>query len=129
MAKPNPSTVETELKYSLTKADYDRLKKHLQKKPHKTQSQTNYYFDTLQLDLKKGHVGLRIRTVGKKTAILTVKFPKTPPKKGPRSLKVRYEFEEEIPVKIAKLIIQGKLNITELDISPIRVLKSKIPSD
>ncbi|MFM8314986.1 MAG: CYTH domain-containing protein [Deltaproteobacteria bacterium] len=126
MAKPHPSSIETELKYSLTKTEYARLEKHLNRFPHKTQAQTNYYFDTPSLALRKLRGGLRIRTVGRQKAILTLKLPKTPPKKGPSSLKVRYEFEEEIPIKVARQIINEQHSLEDLKASPIKVLKSKI---
>lgn len=130
MASTNQKSppVEIELKYSLTRSEYLRLKHFLKSSPHKNKTQTNYYFDSLALGLRKKRIGLRIRTVGSRKAIVTIKFPK-PTKKGSiSSLKVRYEYEAPIPIEAARQIIRGKKGIENLKNEPISVLKSKIPA-
>jgi uncharacterized protein YjbK len=126
MAKPKNSCIEIELKYTLSKTDYSILKKRL--KPHylETQAQTNYYFDTPNLTLRKKRIGLRIRKQNSKSAVVTLKFPKPTTPNKISSLKVRYEFEEEIPLSVAKTILSKKRNLPSLICQPIKILKSKL---
>jgi uncharacterized protein YjbK len=77
------------------------------------------------LGLRKKKIGLRVRILGSQKAIVTIKFPKPSKKNTISSLKMRYEYEAPIPVKVAKKILKGKKGIETLDIEPITILKSK----
>ena len=127
-SKKKSPPVEIELKYTLTRSECLRLKRFLNSVPHKNKTQTNYYFDSPALELRKKKIGLRIRTVGSQKAIVTIKFPK-PSKNSISSLKVRYEYEAPISTKVAKEILKGKKGIETLRIKPIVVLKSKTPAN
>lgn len=118
---------EIELKYSLSAKDFKTLKKHLSTFPHHSKLQTNYYFDSISLDLKKKKIGLRIRTSPKKPALATVKFPKAGKTNNLAALKLRYEYEETLSAKDAKAVLGGTKKISALDVLPIRILKRKVP--
>jgi len=117
--------VEIELKYSLNRSEHLQLKHFLKSVSHKTRTQINYYFDSPSLGLRKKKIGLRIRILGSQKAIVTIKFPKPSKKNTISSLKMRYEYEAPISVKVAKKILKGKRGIETLAIEPITILKSK----
>ncbi len=123
--KSRAAPIEIELKYSLTKAEYSLLKDHLTSRPHTTKTQTNYYFDSLQLSLRNKKTSLRIRTSGSKTAIVCLKFPTSQKKHSLTSLKINYEYEENISLPIAKQIIKGHSSISLLDVIPLSILNKK----
>ncbi len=118
--------IETELKYALTKTEYNILKKQLDSFPHKTQLQTNYYFDSLSLRLQTKKIGLRIRTSGSNPPVLTLKFPKPSKKSLITSLKIRYEYEANLSIRETKDILAGKKRISTLSSLPLEILKTKI---
>lgn len=117
---------ESELKYSLTAKEFKTLKKHLSPFPHDSKKQINYYFDSVNLALKKKKIGLRIRITEKKTPMLTIKFPKSHKTKNLAALKVRYEYEEPISNKDAQRVLKGGKGICDLKTKPIRILKYKV---
>jgi len=117
---------ESELKYSLTAKEFKTLKKHLSSFAHDSKRQINHYFDSVNLNLKRKKIGLRIRITKKKAPILTVKFPK--PHKTPNlaALKVRYEYEEPISNQDAQRVLRGGKGIHDLKATPVRILKQKV---
>lgn len=119
---------ETELKYYLSSKDFRFLKKHLARFPHDTQIQTNYYFDSKTLILKRQKIGLRIRISLPKKPIVTLKFPKKNRNKL-SALKVRHEYEESISPLEAKAVLRGATNICELNVTPIRELQVKTENE
>ncbi|WP_353856108.1 CYTH domain-containing protein [Bacillus sp. Bos-x628] len=53
--------IEIELKQLLTKEEFEQLKQYFQLKDADFRTQTNYYFDTPQFDIKSHFAALRIR--------------------------------------------------------------------
>ena len=66
--------IEIEFKSLLTEKDYEKLCRAFDLSDDHSFTQTNYYFDTPQGDLKQKKLGLRIRTFDDK-AELTLKSP------------------------------------------------------
>lgn len=122
---PNKNApLEKELKYSLTKSQYDSLIKASHKLHFKTTQQINYYFDDPLLRLRKRKLGLRIRLENNQKGTLTLKEPAKEKPTKLTKLKVRYEWESPLSLTTAKSIIALKRPITSLNKKPIRVLKN-----
>lgn len=119
--------LEKELKYFLTKQDYQKLLSACKKHVDRTVRQTNFYFDDTSLKLRKKRIGFRIRLLDRKRAIITLKHPAKGISPKVPSLKIRHEYEEEIPLKTAKAVLSGKKHILEVDADPVRVLKTFFP--
>lgn len=118
--------IEKELKYALTKREYQKLLKACRRRVQRQDHHLNCYFDDSKLRLRKQRYGLRVRIVNGKHAYITLKHPARPGKKTVRSLKVRKEYEEPIPYKTAKSVIKGKKRVADLRSIPIRILKHHI---
>ncbi|NDC23773.1 MAG: CYTH domain-containing protein [Proteobacteria bacterium] len=115
--------LEKELKYFLTKRDYDKLLRASRKEVLTTLKQLNVYFDDNALRLRKKRIGLRVRIENQDKCTLTLKEPsKIRSKKVPK-LKVRHEWESALPLSLAKQVIKGRAPIGSLKKKPILVLK------
>ncbi|QGX66520.1 CYTH domain-containing protein [Bacillus sp. ms-22] len=66
--------IEIELKQLLTKEEFEQLKQYFQLKNEDFHTQTNYYFDTPQFDIKSKFAALRMREKGGQW-VLTLKEP------------------------------------------------------
>lgn len=93
----------------------------------RTVRQTNFYFDDQTLQLRKKRIGFRIRLFDQKRAVITLKHPAKGIAPKVPSLKVRHEYEEEIPLKMAKAVLSGKKNILDIDAGPVKILKTFFP--
>jgi uncharacterized protein YjbK len=113
----------------LSKRNYSRLVKLLKPQILKNLQLVNYYFDDPELSLRKGKFGLRIRLVDGKQFFFTLKYPAktTGQEKLPRALKIRHEHEVRIPTRTAKLLLKGDLQVMDLDVQPIRILRRHFP--
>lgn len=69
-----PTNIEIEAKVLLNKEDYLKVIEHYKDSIAEEYSQTNYYIDTKNLDLKKAGMGLRIRAKNHKY-VMTLKTP------------------------------------------------------
>jgi len=114
--------LEKELKYFLNKTDYWTLRHSVSPHSDRKVSHINYYFDDPRLRLRAKRFGLRLRLVDGIQAVVTLKHP-SGALESLSALKIRKEYESTIPLKQAKLIVRGKIPITDLKIMPIRVLK------
>lgn len=83
----------------------------------------NYYFDDSELSLRKKKFALRIRIVNDKKVLFTLKYPGRQPKAAPSALKVRVEHEVEISLALAKRLLKQTKTVTDINVSPIRILK------
>lgn len=119
--------IESELKYGLSRDEYVRLVRAHRKFIISAQNQVNYYFDDIHLNLRRLRIGLRIRLINSKRAVLTLKYPKMGRPSGIRALRVRAEFESFLPAKTAKRIIDGRTDILSLKSLPIRRLARLYP--
>ncbi|MGE3759362.1 MAG: CYTH domain-containing protein [Pseudobdellovibrionaceae bacterium] len=124
MGTAKKGMIEKELKYALTKRDYQRLMRACRKKVRLQSEHLNCYFDDPKLKLRKKKYGLRVRIVDDKKAFVTLKHPARAGKKAVRSLKVRKEYEVPVNYKTAKAIIKGKKPLMDLRNMPVRVLRS-----
>ncbi|NBX76223.1 MAG: CYTH domain-containing protein, partial [Proteobacteria bacterium] len=115
--------LEKELKYFLTKQDYDKLLRASRKDILKTLKQLNIYFDDNALRLRKKRIGLRVRIENQEKCTLTLKEPSNIRSKKVPKLKVRHEWESALPLSLAKQVIKGKAPIGSLKRKPIEVLK------
>jgi len=114
--------LEKELKYLLTKKDYDALLRASKKRIVKSIKQVNIYFDDNSLRLRKKRIGLRVRIENEQKCTLTLKEPsKLRSKKVPK-LKIRHEWECSLPHTLAKKVIKGKTPIGSLKRIPITIL-------
>lgn len=66
--------IEIELKQLLMKEEFEQLKQHFQLKDSDFHTQTNYYFDTSQFDIKSKFAALRMREKNGQW-VLTLKEP------------------------------------------------------
>ncbi|MBC3697800.1 CYTH domain-containing protein, partial [Bacillus pumilus] len=66
--------IEIELKQLLMKEEFEQLKQHFQLKDSDFHTQTNYYFDTPQFDIKSQFAALRMREKNGQW-VLTLKEP------------------------------------------------------
>ncbi|AMM88496.1 hypothetical protein UP15_05835 [Bacillus pumilus] len=66
--------IEIELKQLLMKEEFEQLKEYFQLKDEDFHTQTNYYFDTPQFDIKSKFAALRMREKGGQW-VLTLKEP------------------------------------------------------
>ncbi|WP_144484376.1 CYTH domain-containing protein [Bacillus pumilus] len=66
--------IEIELKQMLMKEEFEQLKQHFQLKDSDFHTQTNYYFDTTQFDIKSQFAALRMREKNGQW-VLTLKEP------------------------------------------------------
>ncbi len=121
--------IESELKYGLTREEYVTLLRGHRGREIRVQNQINYYFDDIHLNLRKRRIGLRIRLVNSRSALLTLKYPKPSGRVKIRALKVRAEFESRISAQAARRVLSGKLDILSLDAMPIRKLGRVFPLD
>lgn len=119
------SQLEKELKYLLTKQGYAKLISVTRRHVREKIKHTNYYFDDPRLRLRKKKFGLRIRIQNGNKAFITLKEPAAFPTGKVPSLKVRHEWETEIPLKTAKAILAGKKQMADLKIKPIQILKRR----
>lgn len=115
--------IEKELKYSLTKSQYDSLIKASHQLKSKTTKQINYYFDDPLLRLRKRKLGLRIRLEDNQKSTLTLKEPAKQKQSKLTKLKVRYEWESPLSLTTAKRVIALEKPISSINKKPIRVLK------
>lgn len=115
--------LEKELKYLLDKRSYMKLMTSVRPFIREQIRQENYYFDTDKLELRKGRFGLRIRISNGKKAFVTFKAPAKFRASKVKSFKVRQEWETQIPLRMAKLILSRKKSILSLRIKPIQMLK------
>ena len=114
--------VEAELKYGLTRQEYDILYKAHCKMALSQERHINFYFDDKHLNLRRVHIGLRIRQINTRKMVLTLKYPKSGVRSEIRAFKVRSEFEAPLSVKCAQKIISGEKDILSLKCYPIRKL-------
>jgi uncharacterized protein YjbK len=115
--------LEKELKYFLTKRDYDKLLRNSRKRVLRTVKQVNVYFDDNNLRLRKKRIGLRVRIENEQKCTLTLKEPSNIRSKKVPKLKVRHEWECSLPFLLAKQVVRGKTPIGSLKREPIEVLK------
>lgn len=120
--------LEKELKYSLSKEDYDTLIKATRKRVVKTVKQSNVYFDDSALRLRKKKIGLRVRLEDGGLATLTLKEPAKSSSKRLPKLKIRHEWESRLNLDLAKDLIKGKTAICSLHHKPILILRSHFNS-
>ncbi|MGM0219982.1 CYTH domain-containing protein [Enterococcus sp. AZ126] len=66
--------LEIEFKTLLSIEEFSRTVDYFQLKPDQFFTQTNYYFDSADFQLKKRHIGLRVRVLSK-NAEITLKIP------------------------------------------------------
>ncbi len=119
--------IERELKYRLTKSDYQKLLRAVRPFKAKKVRQHNYYFDDSHFTLRKNKLGLRIRILGNHRALLTLKRTlKQTRTTGLKAYKVRKEFETNLPFSAAKSIVQRRSAIQDVKAQPIRVLRRMI---
>lgn len=118
--------LEKELKYLLTKKDYDTLVRACRKKVVGLVTQTNFYFDDSSLSLRSKRVGLRVRIENNKHCTLTVKEPSNLRSKKVPKLKIRKEWESRLSLQAAKKLISGKVPIHSLKSKPIQILKTHL---
>lgn len=116
-------SLEKELKYHLDRKSYQRLIRACSKRISKRDRLVTYYFDDKKLGLRKKKFGFRLRTNGGKGPVLTLKYPAKGPARGPVGFKVRHEFEQAIPAKIAKALLKGKMTLAEINARPVNILK------
>ena len=126
LRRHSASSVETELKYSLSKEEYLKLKKYLKIFFIHKKQQTNFYFDTPQLNLKKNKIGLRIRIEDSHQATLTMKLPAKKIKSSMAGLKVRIEIETPVKMTTATTLIKNKKNISSLKNKAIKKLSQTV---
>ena len=68
--------IEIEYKNILSQEEYEKMLEYYSKRENITSwEQSNYYFDTPNLQLKKANSALRIRTIENKKAEITLKTP------------------------------------------------------
>jgi uncharacterized protein YjbK len=115
--------LEKELKYELSKSDYQKLIRVFKSKRPRKLNLTNYYFDDSDLRLRKKKFALRIRIIDKKTCLFTLKYPAKQPVHAPRALKVRVEHEVAIPLKTGKQLLRNGKRVIDVDAEPIRILR------
>ena len=118
--------MELELRYHLPQQHYKTI---LTKFPEKILSERildNHYFDDEHLTLRRLRIGLRIRTHGNQTGIITLKYPPAGHTQGPRALKVRHEIEAAYALSKLTPVLQGKKSILALDGPPVSRLKQKL---
>ena len=122
-AQSKQGLLEKELKYQLNKSDYLKLLIVCERHVQKTVEYINYYFDDPKLRLRKRRFGLRVRIINGKRAVMTLKRPAQVKNKGIPSLKIRHEYEEEIPYKVAKALLRGRKRLSQVDVLPIQILR------
>lgn len=117
--------IEKELKYLLSAVEYKKLLRFFKRKVLRVERQTNYYFDSDSLDLRRKGIGLRLRKVNNHRAILSLKYPKKS-KTQLAAYKERYEVETVLTYPRANSILKGKQAITKINALPVRTLKKMI---
>jgi len=115
--------LEKELKYFLTKKDYDTLLKASRKNIKKSVKQTNFYFDDKDLNLRKRRIGLRVRFENNSRCTLTLKEPSNQRSSKLPKLKIRREWEVDLPLLLGKRLVKGQTSISSLSAKPIQILK------
>lgn len=114
---------ETELKFSLTAAEHQRLSSSV---GGRTLLFTNTFFDTKDFALRKAGIGCRIRSIPGRRSILTVKFGGSY-RKG---VHVRGEIESFVEEKRANRIVSGRVPLASLSrTAPLRKLKRLIGAE
>lgn len=121
--------LEKELKYFLDRKGYTKLMRICRTQIRKRDRLTNYYFDDEKLGLRKRRYGFRLRTNGGKDAKLTLKYPKQGAGRGPAGFKVRHEFEEKISLPTAQKLLKGRISLSQIDASPVRILRRHFSED
>lgn len=114
--------IERELKYTLTRTEHKKVLDSIPRNRLRRVRQTNYYFDTPTLSLKRSRIGLRIRCEDGKSACVTLKRP-AKARSGPKGFRARHEHDFKISVSLARRIISGKTAITTLDMPQLKSLK------
>lgn len=113
--------LEKELKYGLTKAEYRKLARAIRPVLEKTEQQDNHYVDHPRLRLRTKKIGLRVRITNRHSATLTLKQSlNARSKSGPAALKVRKEWEYDLPLGAARATLR--------DPQKLMRLKNRIPS-
>lgn len=125
MAK-RQTTIESELKYRLEREQYRKLLRIFKPRLLKYQYQRNTYFDSPDLALRKHKCALRIRITNHRRAELTVKYPETRFRKGPRNLKVRRELNASLSLTKAQALVEGRAPISEMKLQPLRELRRRL---
>jgi uncharacterized protein YjbK len=119
--------LEKELKYRLSQEAYSRLRRALKRETKSIQKSATYYFDHPKQTLRKKGIGLRIRIVENRKAILTLKLPAPiSPNRGPRAYRVRREYECSLPLSRAKAALREKGGMAKLAYPPLRILRREI---
>lgn len=122
----SPRGEESELKYGLQRKEFVRLLRAHQGRVLRSERHQNFYFDDIHLNLRHKRIGLRIRVMGRRKAVVTLKYPKGTAT-ALRALKVRREFEATVNYPTAVKIIRGQKDILTLRQLPIQKLKRIYP--
>ena len=124
--------IEKEIKFMLTKTDYEKLLTYLQEKGFKTTSINieNHYFDTDKLELLNTGVALRIRKL-ESVWIFTYKCRIKGKLYEQRrdGVLINEEIEEVIDEEIAKKILNGEKDIWSLEFPFLERLKNELKSE
>ena len=122
------NSIENELKYLLTEADFTKLKRYLKTVyPFSIKTQRNYYFDTSNLELRAKKIGLRIRYENKsRTPILTLKFPAKSTVRALRAFRSRNEIEAKLNSKLAVGLLKARISFNQIKLPPIALLNSMV---
>ena len=111
---------EVELKYRLpNKSSYEHFLNSFKGK-HVVENQTNYFFDTPDLKLKKEHIFVRLRKVGN-THIITCKakplggncHPGLEPGSSTNLISIHDEWEHYVDTEVANTFLHVKLDATD----------------
>lgn len=102
------AAIEQELKYSLTPEEHEKLLHSLRKLKRIRKVQTNVYFDTTDLDLRKKRIALRVRFYrDAPAAILTFKRATSGRSSSMKGFKQREEQEITISLAKARKMVKG----------------------
>jgi uncharacterized protein YjbK len=113
--------LEKELKYTLTRSEYAKLRLALKNDCQRPVRSESYYFEDEALTLRRSGIGCRIRLLQGGSASLTVKLPSR--SRGTlRAYRVRRELESTLPLRSARDLVKGKRKLATLRVAPLRAL-------
>lgn len=114
------ASIEIEAKVLLKKQYFDKILSFFLNKPHKYILQTNYYIDSVNRDIKKKQVSLRVR----KTNIfeMTLKIPLKEGKKEINQIISEQEFDNLKNNVFPKGDIYNILNMLSIDVKRLNII-------
>lgn len=120
--------LEVELKYELSRKEYQKLLSVVRDSIFRETDYRSYYFDTKKGALKKAGLNIRLR-IDDDRAVLTVKSQASVQIKDRLPVKARWELDKTLALERAEAIADGSVPFGSLRLDVIQKLREQFDGD